>query len=73
MASLRPATFVAFLIDRLASEAARSSSATASTGGGAKSGYIPPLLTWWVAPEAPALKRRACASPALLPLPFPFS
>jgi len=60
MASLRPATLVAFLIDRFANEAARSSSATASTAGGAKSAYIEPPLG-------------RCPTPVLKRLPvFPF-
>src|SRR5262245_189035 len=45
MAIRRPATLLAFLIDRLASDPARSSSATASTGRGRGMALaVPPLV-----------------------------
>lgn len=61
-ASFSPATLVAFLIERFPSAAARSSTATASTGGGSKSAKRPPL-------EALAPARKS----EVVPVPFPFS
>src|SRR5262249_11013430 len=60
-ASFSPAIFAAFLMDRLPSAAARSSTATASTGGGSNRANLPPRAG------------DAARNQDVVPFPFPFS